>query len=119
MIISNRNITEVINYSKSNSLAVVEVGVSYEDNVEKVEKILIALCEKLTPQIKELKGEIEVLGVEKLGDSAVVFKITALTEPLKHYIVQRKLLKEIKMEFDKKGIKIPYPQVEVYNGNKL
>lgn len=119
MIISNRNITEVVNYSKSNSLAIVEVGVSYEDDVEKVEKTLTTLCEKLTLQIKELKGEIEVLGVDKLDSSSVVFKITALTEPMKHYAVQRKLLKEIKIEFDKKGIKIPYPQVEVHNGNKL
>ena len=119
MIISNRNITEVINYSKSNSLAVVEVSVSYEDDIGKVENTLKKLCEKLDSQIKELKGKIEVLGIERLDDSSVVFKITALTEPMKHFGVQRTLLKKIKLEFDKNGIKIPYPQLEVHNGNKL
>jgi len=119
MIISNRNIIEVINYSKSNSLAVVEVSVSYEDDIEKVENVLNKLCEKLSSEIKELKGKIEVLGVDKLDNSAVVFKITALTEPMKHFVVQRILLKEIKLELDRNNIKIPYPQVEVHNGNKL
>ena len=60
-----------------------------------------------------------MLGVDKLDNSAVVFKITALTEPMKHFVVQRILLKEIKLELDRNNIKIPYPQVEVHNGNKL
>ena len=116
LIISNRNITEVINYSKSNSLAIVDISVSYEEDIDKVHDILNKACEKLSGEIKNLKGNIEVLGVEKLDDSAVVFRITALTKSMMHYDVQRKILKGIKKALDLNNIKIPYPQVEVHNG---
>lgn len=118
-IISNRNIIEVINYSKSNSLAIVEVNVAYEEDILKVEDILIKLCDKLKKEIKEVTGDINVLGIERLDNSSVVFKITALTKSMEHFNVQRKLLKEIKLELEKNKIKIPYPQVEVHNGTKL
>ena len=39
-IISNRNITEVINYSLDKTMAVVDVPISYETNIDKAEKIL-------------------------------------------------------------------------------
>lgn len=118
-IIANRNISEVINYSKSNSLAIVDVSIAYEEDVNKVQEILEKLCENLNSKIKELKGKIEVLGVQSLDDSSVVFRITALTKSMQHYAVQRILLKEIKQELEKNNIKIPYPQMEVHNGTKL
>ncbi len=118
-IVSNRNITEVINYSKSNSLAIVDVSVAYEEDVNKVEQILNQTAERLNNDIKELKDKIEVLGIEKLDDSSVVFRVTAVTKAMEHYQVQRKLLKEIKLDLDNNNIKIPYPQLEVHNGIKL
>ena len=118
-IVANRNIIEVINYSKADSLAVVEISVAYEEDVNRVETLLQNICKKIQPEIKELRGNIEVLGIEKLESSSVVFRITALTKAMEHYNVQRRLLKEIKIELEKNNIKIPYPQVEVHNGTKL
>lgn len=114
--ISNRNITEVINHSKDFSLAVIEVSISYEENIEKVEKVLNKLFEKLNKEIDYLKSDIQLLGIEDLAASAVVFRITAETEPLKHFDVQRTLRKEIKQELDKNNISIPYDQLVVHNG---
>lgn len=114
--ISNRNITEVINHSKDFSLAVIEVSISYEENIEKVEKVLNKLFEKLNKEIDYLKSNIQLLGIEDLAASAVVFRITAETEPLKHFDVQRTLRKEIKQELDKNNISIPYDQLVVHNG---
>ena len=114
--ISNRNITEVINHSKDFSLAVIEVSISYEENIEKVEKVLNKLFEKLNKEIDYLKSDIQLLGIEDLAASAVVFRITAETEPLKHFDVQRILRKEIKQELDKNNISIPYDQLVVHNG---
>lgn len=114
--ISNRNITEVINHSKDFSLAVIEVSISYEENIEKVEKVLNKLFKKLNKEIDYLKSDIQLLGIEDLAASAVVFRITAETEPLKHFDVQRTLRKEIKQELDKNNISIPYDQLVVHNG---
>ena len=118
-IISNRNIDYIINYSKANSLELIDVGVAYEEDSDKVLEILNKLCERLSSEIKDLKGEIKPLGIEQLDDSSVVYRISVVTKPMKQYDVKRKILLEIKKEFEKQNIKIPYPQVEVHNGTKI
>ena len=116
MAIANRNIDKVINYSRSQSLAVVEIPVAYESDLDKVEKVLSDLFKTLPNFIPEIEGDITIWGVEELGDSAVVYKIVAPTVPMQHFMVQRKIRKAVKNRFDKEKIKIPYTQIEVHNG---
>lgn len=115
-IISNRNMDKIINYSLNNSLAIVDVSVAYEENNNKVEKVLNELAQELNGKIPEARGEIQVLGITDLDDSSVVYRVTVETESMQHYQVERYLRKEIKEAFDKNKIKIPYPQIEVHNG---
>lgn len=114
-VISNRNITEVINHSLEPSLAIVTIGVSYEDDLNKVEEVLKKLCSRLNNEIKQLVGKIEVLGIESLSSSSIDYKITAKVKPTTQYEVERILKKEIKLEFDKNNISIPYNQVVIHN----
>ncbi len=113
--ITNRNVDNVINYSVSKSLAVVNVEVSYDSDLNKVEKVLTNLFEKVEKENKNIKGKINIDGVDELGNSGITIRISVETTPLKNYEVERKLRKEIKMEFDKHGIEIPYPQVVIHN----
>ena len=87
-------------------------------NLEIVNKSLIKniLCKKLNKKIPNLKGEIEIWGVEELDSSAVKIRLAVKTEVLQHFGVQRQLKKEVKKLLDKEGIKIPYTQIEVHNG---
>lgn len=114
-IISNRNITEVINYNLANSLAIADFQISYESDIEKAEKVLTNLCIKLTKELDNLKGEVSLLGVTKLDSSGVEYRITVETLPLKQYEVTRQILKAVKIELEKNKIIIPYPQVVVHN----
>ena len=114
-IISNRNITEVINYSLDKTLAVVDIPVSYESKIDKVEKILQVTAATLKDKIPALVDDIELLGVQELSDSAVVFRLVGKCKPAKHFEVQRRMKKEFKNSLDKNGIKIPYMQIEVHN----
>ena len=114
-IISNRNIQEVINHSFSTSKAIIDITVSYDEDLTKVEKVLTEVCDRMTKEIKGLKGKIEVLGINKLGDSGVEYRITVETIPLKHYEIERKILKAVKLELEQSNITIPYPQVVVHN----
>ena len=116
MIIANRNIDKVINYTNTESMAIVDIPVAYEEDIDHVEKLLTDLAKKLNKKLEYLKGEIEVWGVEDLDSSAVVIRMAVKTEVLQHFGVQRKIRKEVKNLFNKEGIKIPYPQVEVHNG---
>lgn len=115
MIINNGSVTEVINHTAANSLAIVDVGVSYDSDIEQVEKVLNELCKRLQKEIPESKGEISVLGIEQLGESSIVFRVTAEVEAGSQYAIQRQIRKEIKLEFDKNNIEIPYNQLVIHN----
>lgn len=115
-IIANRNISEVINYSMENSLAIVDIDVSYEENNDKVEKVLKELTAELSKTLPNLKGKVELLGIQELATSSVRYRIIAPTVAMQHYEVERILRKEIKDRLDKENIKIPYPQIEVHHG---
>ena len=114
--ISNGTITEVINHSISSSRAIINLSINYKENIDKVEEILNNLFSRLNKEIKNLKSDIQILGVEDLGESAVIIKIIADTEPMCHYDVERIIRKEIKEELDKHNIEIPYNQLVVHNG---
>ncbi len=115
-IIANHNITEVINYNLADSVAVVDVGVDYDADLDEVEKILDSVAADLTKTLPKIKGSVKVLGIDSLGDSAIVYRLTATVSSMEQYNTQRIMRKKIKEALDKANIKIPFPQVEVHNG---
>ena len=115
-IYANRSITEVINYNLSSNAAVVDISVAYEENNEKVDKILNKTIDNLNKTLPKLRGKVELLGIESLDDSAVIYRIIAPVSSMEQYKTERLIRKQIKEVFDKEKIKIPYPQVEVHNG---
>ena len=115
-IIANHKMDSIINYSMHSSLAVIDVDVSYETDIDKVEKTLTELSEKIYNKIPKATGKMEFLGIDDLSDSSVVYRVTLETLPMAHIEVERVLRKEIKKAFDENNIKIPYTQIEVHNG---
>lgn len=115
-ILANRNVTEVINHSLSKSLAVVDVGVAYESDLDKVEKVLKELSEKLSNEIEDLVEPIEILGVNAFDASSVVYRVTAITKPTTNFGVERQIRKAIKLAFDENNITIPFNQLVIHNG---
>lgn len=114
-IISNRNITEVINYSLSDSLIMFDVSVSYEDDNKKVEKVLTELAEKLPDLVDEINKPVTLNGIDQLSDSAVIYRMSTYARDRDRFVIKRKVNAEIKKTLDKNKIKIPYPQIEVHN----
>ena len=108
-IIANRYMDDIINYSLHDSLAIVDVSVDYSQKSEKVEKVLKELAENLSGTIPDARGEIEILGINSLEDSSIVYRVTLNTKPMAHYAVQRILRREIKEALD---------QIEVHHGKQ-
>lgn len=113
-MISNRNITEVINHTKENALAIVDFQIAYEEDLEKVEEVLEKLCTRLNEELPYLKGKVTYVGVTMLNESGVDLRLTVATKPMMQHDVARMILREIKLEFDKENITIPYPQVVMH-----
>ena len=116
MIVPNHLIEEVINHSLDKSVAVVDIPVAYDTNIDKLEKVLSELFAELNKTIVGLKGEITLLGLQSYGDSSMSYRICVDTIPMEHIRIERELKKAIKAELDRKHIEIPFPQVVVHNG---
>lgn len=116
LIVANHTITQVINYNLYNNLAIVDVSIDYEEDLEKVEEVLNNLSKRLKGKIPKAIGEMKVLGVNDLDSSSVIYRVTLETQPNEYASIQRIMRKEIKTELDKENIKIPFDQIEVHNG---
>ena len=119
LIIPNHLITEVINYSHSKSLAIVDVSIAYESDIDKAIKVLTDMTQTISSNMETIIGKIEVLGVQNLGDSSVDIRIIAETQPLENFGVEREIRKQAKLALDKNKISIPYPQVVVHDGKRV
>ena len=116
MILSNHSITEIINYSLNASLAEVDLSVSYDADTELVEATLRKCIEKMNETYTDLKGKIELWGIENLDDSAVIYRIAGKVKATKDFEIERKMRKDLKLALEEAGIEIPYPQIEVRHG---
>lgn len=117
-IISNRNMDKIINYSLNNSLAIVDVGVSYDHSPKEVEEVLEKMFTKIEKNIDCAVSPFKIMGINELDSSSVIYRISIEVEPMKHIDIERYIKREIKIAFDEANIKIPYPQIEVHNGKK-
>lgn len=115
MFIPNHLIEKVINYSIDSSLAIIDIDVAYESNLDKVEKALTEMCNEQSKLIKELKGEIQLLGIQELASSSIKYRIIAQTTPMNNFLVERIIRRETKKTLDKYKIDIPYSQLVVHN----
>lgn len=113
-ILPNGSIVEVTNFSINNSVAVVDISISYEGDIPKTEKVLEELLQELPDKYEDMIKTPELLGVQMLGASEVVLRIVAEVLPMRHFYISRVLRKEIKLRLDENGIEIPYPRMVMY-----
>lgn len=117
--IPNNLITSVTNMSRGFAFAVMDVGVAYRESVSEALDIMRAVGaamrsdETLGPLILD---DLEMAGVERLDDSAVVLRCRFKVAPLAQWTVRRAFLQRIKEAFDRRGVEIPFPHVTVYPG---
>ena len=118
-IIPNGKVEEVTNMSKQFSKSLLDIGVSYREDVDAVMEVIREEGLKLAED-KEfgsfITEPIEVLGVQDLADSAVVIRSVITTVPAQQWVISREFRRRIKKRFDADGIEIPYPHQTVYWG---
>ena len=108
----NGEIKIVSNLSKEWARSVLDVGISYREDVDQIIELLEQIGKELAAE-EPWKGAIleplQIFGVERFGESQLVIRVVVKTIPLKQWEVGRKLRKRIKIRFDEKGIEIPFP----------
>ena len=103
------------NFNRGYMRAIVEVGVAYEQDIERGMKALEKIADKWAEENKDIVLESPIVqGVLSLGSSDVTLRIVIKVKPMTHWGAERELKRRIKDIFDKKGIEIPFPRQVVY-----
>ena len=116
--IPHGSLSTVSNMTHGWSRAFFEIGVAYKEEVDRVIRVLHDLATDLRhdPAFGSMiVDDVEMLGVDGFGDSAVTIKFFLKTKPLKQWLIKRELLRRIKNRFDELGIEIPFPHRTVYH----
>ncbi len=121
-IFQNGKISTLSNMTKDWSAIVIEMGVAYKEDVDQVMGIMKNVGDEL--QRDEVFGEhviepIEVMGLERFDDSAIVIKARIKTKPVQQWNIGREYRKRLKKAFDQNHIEIPFPHATVYWGQEL
>jgi len=115
--IPHGEIKKVSNATKDFSRINLDLGISYNAELEHVIKVVNQIGNTLAEDdyFKDLIIQApQFLRVQAFADSAIVIKILGETQPSKQWEVAGELRKRIKITFDKEGIEIPFPQMVVH-----
>ena len=110
-VFPNGAITTLANRSKDFSYYLIDLGISYYEDPERVTTVLkqigtsLQADEKYGPMIL---APIEVFGVNAFGEWAVQLQLRIKTVPLKQWEVGRELRRRILKVFEEQGIEIPF-----------
>jgi mscS mechanosensitive ion channel len=85
-----------------------------DDEMEDLESTVIGQNVYNNDEKLILASKKPVIGVGELGESAIIFYVYVYTRSENYLTLKLKLNEIIKIEFDKEGIKIPYPQMDVH-----
>lgn len=109
----------VENMTKDFSRYVFDVGIAYREDVDEVIEVLRDLGAEMQEDDHYgalINQPIEIMGLDKFGDSAVIVRARLTTKPIKQWEVGREFNRRMKRRFDELGIEIPFPHQTIYFG---
>ena len=111
-VFPNGAITTLANRSKDFSYYVVDLGIAYREDPERVTAVLQQVGASLQADDRygpSILAPLEIVGVDAFADAAVQLKMRIKTVPLKQWEVGRELRRRILKAFAEHGIEIPSP----------
>jgi small-conductance mechanosensitive channel len=117
--IRNGLIDIVTNKTKDYSRYVFDIGVAYREDVDEVSEIISQVDRELRDDSEFgqfILEPIEILGLDRFADSALIIKARTKTQPVKQWKVAREFNRRLKKAFDERNIEIPFPHLTLYAG---
>ncbi|MBT9598219.1 MAG: mechanosensitive ion channel family protein [Vitreoscilla sp.] len=120
--VPNGQIGVVVNLSRGHAQAVVDIGVAYHEDLDRVMTVMTEVAQDLRADAayhERILDDFELAGVERWDDSAVVLRGRFRVAPLAQWDVRRAYLRRLKAAFDHYGIEIPFPQLALHTPSGL
>jgi small conductance mechanosensitive channel len=113
-------VTSVKNLTRDYSYYVADIAVAYREDTDEVIEVLkeVARALKEDPAFGYFMLEpLEVIGVDRFVDSAVILKVRLKTVPLQQWTVGREFNRRVKKAFEAEGIEMPSQERTIFFGN--
>jgi small-conductance mechanosensitive channel len=115
--VPNGTIVTVTNRSRLFAYAVMDIGVAYKEDIDRVYSVMRQCANALRDdpvQGQKILEALDIAGVDQWADSSVVIRCRIKTVALEQAGVRREFLRRLKRAFDEEGIEIPFPHRTVY-----
>jgi small conductance mechanosensitive channel len=109
----------IINMSRDYGKYVFDISVAYKENIDKVFDILKSIDEEMRKDDRFsslIISPLEIVGIEKFTESAVIVRALYTTLPTKQWDVGREFNRRLKKRFDEMDIDFSFPTLTVYKG---
>ena len=116
-VVPNGEIKTLANRTKDFSYFVLDLGVAYGEDPDRVAAALREIGQSLLddpafrPNILE---PLEIIGVDAFAESQITLRARIKTVPLKQWEIGRELRRRIAKAFKERGIEIPFPQRTIW-----
>ena len=115
--VPNGAIATVTNRSRVFAYAVMDIGVAYKEDLDKVYGLMREVAGQLRADADfkdKVIEDLDIAGVDQWADSAVIIRCRLKTIALEQFGVRREFLRRLKSAFDANGVEIPFPHRTVY-----
>jgi small conductance mechanosensitive channel len=119
-VVPNGAITTLANMTKEWSGYVIDVGVAYKEDTDRVVAVMTEVAEELRKDARygpSILEPLEIFGVDDFKESEVTIKARLKTVPIQQWAVGREYRRRLKKAFDTRGIEIPFPHRSLYMGS--
>lgn len=117
-IFNNSDLRNIINCSTQSSLAVCDVGVGYNSDIELTERVIKEAIAGLKNEKPDFFRSIEYWGIESLSDYAIILRIVGETTEDKIYDSRRLINKAVLVALKANNIVIPTVDVQDHDGER-
>lgn len=114
----NRIIENVANHTRGNMRALVDVGISYYNDVDQAIGVLERICETFQRD-ERFKDGPHAIGVQSIDGTNVVLRVIGQVENGLQWECERDLLKAIKVAFDEANIELPLNYQVIHQQEQL
>jgi len=105
-------VSKILNMTKDFSYAVFNIGIAYRENVDRVLETVKAIGAELAADSAlsdAILAPLELHGIDRFGESAVIISARLQTRPGRQWDVAREFNRRLKRRFDELGIEMPFP----------
>ncbi len=112
-MIPNGTINEVINFSRYNSVAYLDMNFSIQENLDNVEDMINKYFEIHWREEEVLTEQPAILGVQDIQQGEATIRVMLTTQPMEHFGATRRTRKRLKQYLESQGVFVSVPTMDI------